>query len=546
MLRRALLALALCAALAAAGPHDCSPQRVAKGWTTIATDVEAALDNTTSSIVTAYAAMIKGLPDQYNCKSEGPSVSWTGCASSTDPNRFVLHVNVTCPDWTKRNVTVTLRADVLKSSTGALSVIDVDDEAVFVDGQYVGTDVENILDSEVNAAIAAADKPKLENLASVAAKVDKIDDDLDDKFDDLDDKFDDIGNQVADLGEGVEGTVKLMRERAGGRLVAVKYVRRGASIDENVENEILNHMRLSGHPHIVQFYEAFLTTTHLGISMEAAFGGCLFDLVSVSIRLKERHARLMFQQLIAALAWCHSQGIHHRDVKLENLLLSRPAREQACLLKLCDFGFSKDAVAQAQPHTMVGTPAYVAPEVLASTQGCYPFQDARDPDDPQLIIQHILHGSFDFPPDVPLSPECKDLIQRILVRNPAQRITLQQIQQHPWFLEDLPPDCQAYGPAQQAAMQAAVQACRPWQTAAEVKVLLEAARQRPGTGSSGMLGSEFSSDEQLSNLPGGGGEGEPATIPEESEGSEQMEEDQAALGKAAVHKPAADKPAAAS
>ena len=57
---------------------------------------------------------------------------------------------------------------------------------------------------------------------------------------------------------------------------------------------------------------------------------------------------------------------------------------------------------------------------------------------------------------------------------------------------------------------------------------------------------QFSSDEHLSNLPGGGGEGEPATIPEESEGSEQMEEDQAALGKAAVHKPAADKPAAAS
>ena len=43
------------------------------------------------------------------------------------------------------------------------------------------------------------------------------------------------------------------------------------------------------------------------------------------------------------------------------------------------------------------------------------------------LLQHILHGSFDFPPDVPLSPECKDLIQRILVRNPAQRITLQQV-----------------------------------------------------------------------------------------------------------------------
>lgn len=363
---------------------------------------------------------------------------------------------------------------------------------------------------------------------------------------------------VADLGEGVEGAVKLMRERASGRLVAVKYVRRGASIDENVENEILNHMRLSGHPHIVQFYEAFLTPTHLGISMEAAFGGCLFDLVSDSIRLHERQARLMFQQLIAALAWCHSQGIHHRDVKLENLLLSKPASEQGCLLKLCDFGFSKDAVAQAQPHTMVGTPAYVAPEVLASLQfdcaladvwacgvalytmleGCYPFQDALDPDNPHLIIRHIVHGSYDFPPDVPLSPECKDLIRRILVRDPAQRITLQQIQQHPWFLQDLPADCQACNPAQQAALVAAAQACRPSQTPAEVKALLEAARQRPGTGSSGMLGSEFSSDEHLSQLPGGGADASPATIREESEGSEQMEEGQVAVpaGQAAVER----------
>ncbi|PRW60419.1 serine threonine- kinase [Chlorella sorokiniana] len=331
-----------------------------------------------------------------------------------------------------------------------------------------------------------------------------------------------------------------MRERASGRLVAVKYVRRGASIDEDVESEILNHMRLSGHPHIIQFYEAFLTPTHLGIAMEAAFGGCLFDFVSDSIRLRERHARLMFQQLIAALAWCHSQGIHHRDVKLENLLLSRPASEGS-VLKLCDFGFSRDAVAQAQPHTMVGTPAYVAPEVLACqqfdcaladvwacgvalytmVQGCYPFQDPRDPDDPQLIIKHILHGSFDFPPDVPLSPECKDLIQRILVRDVTQRITLQQIQQHPWFLQDLPSDCQACDPTQQATLAAAVQACRLSQTPADVKALLEVARQRPGTGSSGMLGSEFSSDEHLLQLPGGGS---PDPIREESEESEQIED----------------------
>lgn len=67
---------------------------------------------------------------QYKCGADGPSVSWTGCASGTDANYFMLHVNVTCPDWMKRSVTVTLRADVLKNDKGALDVINVDDDAV--------------------------------------------------------------------------------------------------------------------------------------------------------------------------------------------------------------------------------------------------------------------------------------------------------------------------------------------------------------------------------------------------------------------------------
>lgn len=67
---------------------------------------------------------------QYKCASESPSVSWIGCASGIDANRFLLLVNVTCPDWNKHSVTVTLRADVLKNARGSLDVINVDDEAV--------------------------------------------------------------------------------------------------------------------------------------------------------------------------------------------------------------------------------------------------------------------------------------------------------------------------------------------------------------------------------------------------------------------------------
>jgi serine/threonine-protein kinase SRK2 len=106
-------------------------------------------------------------------------------------------------------------------------------------------------------------------------------------------------------------------------------------IDKNVEREIINHRQLSGHPNIVRFFEVFLTSTHLAISMEYAAGGELFDRIVKAGRFCEDEARYFFQQLISGVAWCHRGGVCHRDLKLENTLLDgRPAPR----LKICDFG----------------------------------------------------------------------------------------------------------------------------------------------------------------------------------------------------------------
>ncbi|KAI7835522.1 hypothetical protein COHA_010568, partial [Chlorella ohadii] len=145
---------------------------------------------------------------------------------------------------------------------------------------------------------------------------------------------------VKELGSGAFGTAQLMRDRANGELVAIKYIAL-RDVDHNVERELLNHRKLSGHPNIVQFKEAFVTTTHLGIAMEFAGGGDLFDYVVTAKRgrLDEHEARFYFQQLVRGVAWCHSKVVSHRDIKLENTLLEGHGTPPRA--KICDFGYSK-------------------------------------------------------------------------------------------------------------------------------------------------------------------------------------------------------------
>jgi len=110
----------------------------------------------------------------------------------------------------------------------------------------------------------------------------------------------------------------------------------------------------------------FLTDQYLGIAMEYANGGDSFEYVRKKGGLQENEARWFFQQLIVALDYCHRKGVVNRDVKLENTLIHWA---QKPLLKICDFGYSKDEKYQSAPASRVGTPAYLAPEVSAGRFG---------------------------------------------------------------------------------------------------------------------------------------------------------------------------------
>lgn len=201
---------------------------------------------------------------------------------------------------------------------------------------------------------------------------------------------------------------------------------------------------------------------HLAIVMEYVGGGNLQSFVEKHSKIPEWQARCFFQQLILALHYIHkSLGIAHRDIKLGNILLND--KYQVPILKLCDFGYSKNNWMGSLPKTRVGTAAYISPEVARANtatiqydtekadvwssavtlycmlSGRYPFTDGGRV--PQL---HHIKALSDSDVDhalqrlVDISPGCKNLMYCMLRTAPEQRIALDDIIQDDWYRQYLP------------------------------------------------------------------------------------------------------------
>lgn len=270
--------------------------------------------------------------------------------------------------------------------------------------------------------------------------------------------------KIKDLSQGSFGFVQCAMDRGTGENVAIKFIERGDRVNRYVEAEILNH-RMLRHPHVIEFREVFLTNEYVCIVMEYAAAGSLFTYVQKAGRLREAAARWFFQQLIIGLDYCHRRGVVNRDIKLENTLLQVVQGLPLPLLKICDFGYSK-AHHMSAPKSRVGTLAYMAPEIinaqdkydgkLADIWSCgvmlyimlfgqYPFETqpkGQQKERVKHIMQRIATMQLDksIPPGVDISPLCHDLLRRMLVPDPDQRITMANIQRHKWFTTNLPPE----------------------------------------------------------------------------------------------------------
>lgn len=249
------------------------------------------------------------------------------------------------------------------------------------------------------------------------------------------------------LGHGTFAKVYLARNVKTGESVAIKVIDKEkilkGGLIAHIKREI-SILRRVRHPNIVQLFEVMATKSKIYFVMEYVRGGELFNKVAKG-RLKEEVARRYFQQLVSAVTFCHARGVYHRDIKPENLLLDENGN-----LKVSDFGLSavSDQIRQdGLFHTFCGTPAYVAPEVLARKgydaakvdiwscgvvlfvlmAGYLPFHDRNV----MAMYKKIYRGEFRCPRW--FSPELTRLCSRLLETNPEKRFTFPEIMENSWF-----------------------------------------------------------------------------------------------------------------
>ena len=259
---------------------------------------------------------------------------------------------------------------------------------------------------------------------------------------------------IRTIGSGSTGKVKLAVNLNNGLKVAVKIISRkyiqepGKNSKETPasrrrrilrEAAILN---LASHPNIVRLHDLYVTDEYYCMVFEYVDGGQMLDYIISRGKLAEPAARRFFSQLISAVAYCHANGIVHRDLKIENVLIDGRGD-----VKLVDFGLSNFYDPDAKLKTFCGSLYFAAPELLKGITYTGPEVDVwslgiilyvlvagKVPfDDKSLSALHekIKSGRFTVP--LHLSPECQNLVKVMIEVDPEKRATLGEIMTHPWM-----------------------------------------------------------------------------------------------------------------
>nr|XP_043626550.1 calcium-dependent protein kinase 26-like [Erigeron canadensis] len=256
------------------------------------------------------------------------------------------------------------------------------------------------------------------------------------------------------LGQGQFGTTYLCTDNATGINYACKSISKRKLISkedvEDVRREIQIMHHLAGHKNIVTIKGAYEDLLYVHIVMELCNGGELFDRIIERGQYSERKAAELTKIIVGVVEACHSLGVMHRDLKPENFLLIN--KDDDFSLKAIDFGLSVFFKPGQVFTDVVGSPYYVAPEVLLKHYGpeadvwtagviLYILLSGVPPfwaETQQGIFDAVLKANIDFESDPwPLiSDSGKDLIEKMLCSQPSSRLTAHQVLCHPWICEN--------------------------------------------------------------------------------------------------------------
>ena len=256
------------------------------------------------------------------------------------------------------------------------------------------------------------------------------------------------------LGSGSFGCVYEAKNTIFGNSVAMKVIKKDKE-NELDEQEIRNEidiLRKLSHPNIVKIYEFYISENHYYIITEYCKEGELFSYIKN--RYSERQLAVLFYQVFSGLWYLHENKILHRDIKLENIMISEKEKdnstgEELFWAKIIDFGTAKLFEKNKKEKDVVGSSYYIAPEVLKQNYnekcdtwsvgvilymtlvGRAPF-DGKDDEE---IINKI--SSVDYNKNEPRlvkhSPEVRDLVNKLLEKNIEKRYSAKDALKHPWF-----------------------------------------------------------------------------------------------------------------
>uniref|UniRef100_A0ACD6ABT2 Uncharacterized protein n=1 Tax=Avena sativa TaxID=4498 RepID=A0ACD6ABT2_AVESA len=257
-----------------------------------------------------------------------------------------------------------------------------------------------------------------------------------------------LGDQ---LGWGQFGVIRSCSDMVTGEVLACKSIAKDRLVSPDdvrgVRLEIEVMACLSGHPNVVDLKAVYEDEESVHLVMELCAGGELFHRLEERGCFPEHEAATLFRYLMEVVAHCHSKGIVHRDLKPENILLV--SKSPSSPIKLADFGLATYTQPGQRLSGTVGSPFYIAPEVLAGG-----YNEAADVWSSGVILYILLSGippfwgktkskifecirstELRFPSDPwdMVSDSAKELITGMLRRDPRQRLTAEQVLGHSWI-----------------------------------------------------------------------------------------------------------------
>ncbi|XP_031495576.1 calcium-dependent protein kinase 26 isoform X1 [Nymphaea colorata] len=253
------------------------------------------------------------------------------------------------------------------------------------------------------------------------------------------------------LGWGQFGVIRSCSDKLTGEILACKSIAKDKLVTledvRSVKLEIEIMARLSGHPNIVDLKAVFEEEDYVHLVMELCAGGELFHRIDKHGAFSESDAAVLFKQLMEVVMYCHDKGVVHRDLKPENILLATTSKSSP--IKLADFGLATYIRPGTCLNGVVGSPFYIAPEVLAGG-----YNQAADVWSAGVILYILLSRVPPFwgqtkskifnavraadvwfmsDPWDRISASAKDLIMGMLCRDPSQRLTARQVLDHCWI-----------------------------------------------------------------------------------------------------------------